>query len=313
MPRHLPFSLKPEFVRGCTMRCVFCALRHQTWAEEKYEFIKLDLWERYLEAVAAWRPKVRIEIANRGEPTLHPDFLFLIQKGRAYLPKAQFLVSTNGDHILKVGLKGFKEFVYDAMEAGVNCFLLDAYTPKRLREFTELFQGEADTFFDGDSRKAGLNPYPYRGPDWKAISIKDAVTHPAAFGGREVKENVILKYHNQGGLAVVDGPAAKIYNIPVLKEPLKIGCVRVAREFVMWFDGQVPLCCDTWNDSHIIGKFPDQSLPELWDALDPAREHLLVKRDRAGLVPCNKCSEGPGKRWGLEKDWFDGDEGKTKT
>lgn len=71
----------------------------------------------------------------------------------------------------------------------------------------------------------------------------------------------------------------------------------------MWYDGSVPLCCDDWADKHIVGKFPERSLPELWDAYDPARREL-VKKNRAGLTPCNKCSERAGMRFGLELDWF---------
>lgn len=297
MPRHLPYSLKPEFVRGCTMRCVFCALRHQEWAEQHYEYIDIGLWERYVNAVAEWRPKVRVEIANRGEPTLHPDFLKMIEMTRTTLPKAQILVSTNGDLSNDIGLPAFREFVFDALSLGVNCFLLDCYTPKRVRDFTELFKEDAGTFFGDDPNKPGLNPYPYRGPRWKAISLKDATPKPAP------RENVILQYHNQGGNAVVEGNAAKLYNIPVLTEPLERMCVRPFREMPMWFDGSVPICCDDWADAHIIGRFPEQSLPELWDAYDDVRQNLINK-DRGAQSPCDKCSERQGQRWGLELDWF---------
>ncbi len=298
MPRHLPYSLKPEFVRGCTMRCVFCGLRNQPWAEEKYEYISAELWGQYVEAVAVWRPRVRVEIANRGEPTVHPHFLELIRMGRAALPKAQFLVSTNGDLSDQIGLKEFRELIREAQTRGVNCFLLDCYTPKRLREFRELFAGDANLFFDD-----GANPYPYRGPDWRALIIKDACTYKSE-DGRAPKENVILNYHNQGGNAIVDGTAARMYpNVTALAAPLERMCVRPFREMPIWFDGSVPLCCDDWGDKHIVGRFPDQTLPELWDALDPARREL-VKKNRAGLSPCNKCSEGQGKRFGLELNWF---------
>lgn len=304
--KHLPYSLKPELVRGCTMRCVFCALRHQTWAEEKYEFITDKLWHQYCEEVAVWRPKVRIEIANRGEPTLHPKFIEHIKYARKVAPKVQILVSTNGDLSIKTGLPGFKDFVCEAMEAGVNCFLLDCYTPKRLKDFLALFEGEAGTFFDGDTQKAGLNPYPYRGPDWKAISIKDAVPHrepESLFKSHAIKENVLLHYHNQGGNAVVDGASAKIYPITVLKEPLKKMCVRPFREMPMWYDGSVPICCDDWADKNIIGKFPEQPLAEIWDAYDGVRRNL-INRDRGAQKPCDKCSEREGKRFGLELNWF---------
>lgn len=302
--RHLPYSLKPEFVRGCTMRCVFCGLRNQSWAEGPYQYISEALWQRYVEAVAEWRPKVRVEIANRGEPTLHPRFIDLIRVGRGALPRAQFLVSTNGDLAKVLGLKSFRLWVKRAMEAGVNCFLLDCYTPKRYLEFVELFAGEAGTYFSEESaNKAGVNPYPYRGPDWKAIIIKDATTHKVE-GGRAARENVLLKYHNQGGNARVTGPAAKIYpNVQPIAEPLQRMCVRPFREMPMWFDGSVPICCDDWGDSHIVGRFPERTLPELWDAYDEVRE-ALIRKDRGAQQPCAGCTEGQGKRFGLEMGWF---------
>jgi MoaA/NifB/PqqE/SkfB family radical SAM enzyme len=281
------------------MRCVFCALRHQSWAEERYEFITRELWTQYVEALGVWRPKVRVEIANRGEPTLHPEFLDLMCIGRAALPKAQFLVSTNGDLSDKIGLEAFRTFVFEALEAGVNCFLLDCYTMKRLNDFQALFKDVAGAFFDkSGSAKPGLNPYPYRGPDWKAISIKDAVPRP-------VKENVILQYHNQGGNAILPNAAAeRLYpGIQVLEQPLERMCVRPFREMPMWFDGSVPICCDDWADVHIIGKFPEQSLPEIWDAYDEVRANL-IRKDRGAQKPCNKCSERAGQRYGLELDWF---------
>lgn len=301
--RHLPYSLKPEFVRGCTLRCVFCGLRNQAWAEEKYEYMPEALWRQYVDAVAAWRPKVRIEIANRGEPTIHPQFLEFIAIARKALPKAQFLVSTNGDLSDRIGLVEFKEFIRQAQYLGVNCFLLDCYTPKRLKDFRALFAGEANAFFDD-----GANPYPYRGPDWRALIIKDACTYKKEEGGRAPKENIILHYHNQGGNADVGpGPAAKMYpNVRPITEPLARMCVRPFREMPMWFDGSVPICCDDWADKKIVGVFPERSLPDLWNAYDAVRASLIA-RDRGAHEPCNKCTEQQGKRFGLELGWFAND------
>lgn len=302
--RHLPYSLKPELVRGCTMRCVFCALKNQDWAESEYQYMGDELWGQYTEAVAAWRPKVRMEIANRGEPTIHPRFLELIRVARRALPKVQILVSTNGDLSDRIGLPAFREWVREAQEAGVNCFLLDCYTPRRLREFRELFAGQAGAFFDEDTaRRAGANPYPYRGPKWRALIIKDAVPQRREDGGRAPRESVILQYHNQGGNAVTTGPAAKIYGLSLPDKPLERMCVRPFREFPMWFDGSVPICCDDWADRHIVGRFPDSSLAELWDAYDPVRRNLIA-RWRGGQEPCNRCTERQGQRFGLELNWF---------
>jgi hypothetical protein len=259
-----------------------------------------DLWIDYCRAVRDWKPKVRIEIANRGEPTMHPQFIRFIRIARKLLPQAQFLVSTNGDLVNVLGLPLFREWVAEAQAEGVNCFLLDCYTPKRLREFTVLFKGAADLFFGDEA----MSPYGYRGPNWRALIIKDATTYKSELG-RVPRENVILHYHNQGGFADVGpGRASKIYpNVRPVAAPLARMCVRPFREMPMWFDGSVPFCCDDWGDAHIIGSFPERSLPDLWDAYDEVRANLIA-RDRGAQKPCDKCTEGQGKRFGLELSWF---------
>jgi len=273
------------------MRCVFCSLRHQTWAEEKYEYISEELWKQYIDAVAEWLPKCRMEIANRGEQTIHSKFLELIAYARQKLPRVQILVSTNGDLSQKIREENYVFWVDQAQQAGVNIFMFDCYTQPRLDQFTRLFSGRTELFFDG------FNPYPYRSGKFKALCIKDAVPRP-------VKENRILQYHNQGGNAVVSGKAAELYNIPVLEEPLQRMCARPFREMPMWLDGSIPICCDDWADKGVVGKFPDKTLKELWLLYDPYRKNLLEK-NRGAQKPCDKCSERAGFRWALEKKWFD--------
>lgn len=302
MPRHNPYVVKPEFVRGCTMRCVFCGLRHQKWAEWDWEYIDPALFERYCKDLGEWLPKCRMEIANRGEETYHPQFMDMIRIAKKYVPKVQIMVTTNTDLTRIYGAEGFREWVQKAMDAGVNVFLLDCYTKKRLSEITEAFQGMFSTYFENDLGEGAehVTPYGYRGPNYKAIVIKDASPAP--------KESILLQYHNQGNNAnTSDNPnALRMYpNVSTPKEPVQRMCVRPFREFPMWYDGSVPICCDDWGDKHIIGKFPDMTLPELWDAYDFSRRNLLNKDRDANGEPCRFCTERSGFRWGLEKDWFE--------
>lgn len=299
MGRHLPYSIKPELVRGCTMRCVFCGLRHQSWAEQEYKMVDTSFFRNYCIDMNRWRPKVRMEIANRGEQTIHPEFIELMAWARVLMPKVQILVTTNTDMMVHLEQDPhlFREWVEECMKAGVNIFMLDCYTPKRLKLITEAFHGRYGTFFE-DEQGSSLNPYPYRGPDFKAICIKDATPAP--------KENVLLHYHNQGGNADVsdNANALRMYpNVTPPKEPLKWMCTRPFREFPIWYDGSVPICCDDWGDQAIVGKYPEQSLPELWDLYDPYRKNL-IDRNRAAQMPCAVCTERQGKRFGLELNWF---------
>jgi hypothetical protein len=239
-----------------------------------------------------------MEIANRGEQTIHPEFIEMIALARVFMPKVQILVTTNTDMLnhLESDPVLFRKWTEECMSAGVNGFLLDCYTPKRLQIITEAFQGIAETFFVEEGYSP--NPYLYRGPDFKAIYIKDATPAP--------KENVILHYHNQGGNANVsdNANALRMYpNVTLPKEPLKWMCVRPFREFAMWYDGSIPVCCDDWADQAIVGRYPEHSLPELWDKFDSYRLNLINK-DRAAQQPCVLCTEKQGRRFGLEMGWF---------
>jgi hypothetical protein len=292
---HLPYVFKPELVRGCTMRCVFCGLRHQEWADEPIQMMSLHLWIQYINAIEAWRPNCRIEIANRGEQTLHPQYLTMVAYARQRLPKCYIVNSTNGDLVNIMGMKTYKLWVTEALNAGVNVFLLDCYTPKRLVDFTELFADSPDVhaFFEDD-----FNPYLKREPSFRAICVKDATPSP--------KENMLLHYHNQGNNAnVSDNPNALRMYPNVVTPPTSYPrmCTRPFREFPMWYNGDVPICCDDWADEAIVGKFPNETLPELWVKYDPWRV-CLINRTRSTIMPCKLCSEAHGKRFGLELDWF---------
>jgi len=283
------------------MRCVFCGLRHQDWAEKAWEYIDPDLFERYCRALGEWLPKCRMEIANRGEQTFHPDFMRMIVMARTYIPKVQILVTTNTDLINVHGVEGFRDWIKQATTLGVNIFLLDCYTKKRLEVVRGVMEGMYGTYFENDLGEGAehITPYGYHGPNYKAIVIKDATMAP--------KESVLLQYHNQGNNAnVQDNPnALKMYpNVSTPAQPVERMCIRPFREFPMWFDGSVPVCCDDWADQRIIGKFPDNSLPELWDMYDDTRKNLLRKDRAANGEPCKFCTERAGFRWGLEKDWF---------
>src|SRR5688572_774355 len=52
--RHNPFTVKLELVRGCTMRCSFCALRTMDWAinREEYKFMDENIFYAMIDDLA---------------------------------------------------------------------------------------------------------------------------------------------------------------------------------------------------------------------------------------------------------------------
>jgi len=296
---HKPYAIKLELVRGCTARCPFCALRHMPWVDEEYRYMSIDTFTHIMLDLQNWLPKFRLEFANRGEPTLHPDLLEMTRIARKINPKCQILLTSNTDLMVKNGEEWYYQTIKNFYEIGGNIALLDCYVPNRYQKVMELFNGKfsfVEQFF-GENE---FNPYHYRNEKFKALCIKDAAVYEGA-----AKENKILYYHNQGGNAHLDNEAQqKIWTIEQPKEPLQKMCVRPFRELTIHYDGTVPVCCDDWSEQQIIGKTSEGSLIEIWYSNFNEQRKRLLSKDRTAM-PCNKCSVGAGNRVGLEMNWFE--------
>ena len=68
-----------------------------------------------------------------------------------------------------------------------------------------------------------------------------------------------------------------------------------ARMVIAW-DGTVFGCCNSWRDEFVVGKYPDQSIMELWNSerMDELRV-LAMNPDRA--EPCKSCWVGTSYTW----------------
>ncbi|MEI9941031.1 MAG: radical SAM protein [Pseudomonadota bacterium] len=68
-------------------------------------------------------------------------------------------------------------------------------------------------------------------------------------------------------------------------------CVLPFRDMNVWADGKAVLCCDDWNEEHVVGDLNTQSLSEIWNG--PALHHAR-SRHMAGcgneLEICGKCN-----------------------
>ena len=289
MPRHNPFTVKIEPVRGCTQRCPFCAYSNMPWQDEPFRFMEMDLFKKIVNDLAGWAPKHRMEFAERGEPTMHPQILQFLAYARLALPKVQLTITTNGDR-LQNKRQEFEEWVSEAFEHGANFIMIDCYWQERYEQMQLLFP-EASDFFDN-----GIHPYKYVGPKHKEIILVNAAPG---------MDNIIRFYQNQGGNVDVVKARSVGYDIPDVGKPLEKMCVRPFRELVIHYDGTIPICCNDWREETPIAKFPnDGSLEKIWDEWVDVFRYRLLKKDRATIPTCAKCSERAGFRVGLEMNWF---------
>ena len=68
-------------------------------------------------------------------------------------------------------------------------------------------------------------------------------------------------------------------------------CVLPFRDMSIWADGRAVLCCDDWNEEHVVGDLNTQSLAEIWNgaALHHARSLHMAGRG-AELEICSRCN-----------------------
>ena len=68
-------------------------------------------------------------------------------------------------------------------------------------------------------------------------------------------------------------------------------CVLPFRDMSIWADGRAVLCCDDWNETHVVGDLNTQSLAEIWNGepLHKARALHMAGRG-ADLEICSKCN-----------------------
>lgn len=75
-------------------------------------------------------------------------------------------------------------------------------------------------------------------------------------------------------------------------------CGHPFQRLVIGYDGKAYGCCNSWNDEYVVGKFPEQSLWELWNCerMGELRQMALERPQKTGF-PCNDCSVGSSYMW----------------
>lgn len=299
MGKHLPYAIRIEPVRGCNRRCPFCSLRMMPWKDSPYVYMEEVLFFRIVDELRIWRPKGRLDLDQRGEPSLHPSLLRLLAYTREQLPATQIAMFTNCDQLDILGEDKFRDWLHELFDAGLNVAILDCYTTRHYDWLTKMGLPGAIDFYKGK-----FNPYQYQNPKLRVPLIVDATPRRIDEAGGSSRFWRYLM--NQAGNVDVDLATHAGYKIAT--QTYKGMCSQPFNDMVLQLDDtgarvMVPICCEDWSQELIVGCFPDVSLESLWWQFDPYRR-ILIEEGRTALNTCAKCSNPPF-RASLNKTWFD--------
>ena len=283
-----PFNVTLELTRGCNLRCHFCAVSaiHDK-PGSGYKFMEESTLRKALTDVKSLGWNCRVGFAMRGEPTLHPDYVGMVRATREILPRAHVTMLTNAGGLLRK--PGPVANVQALFDAGLSVLGLDDYegikfVPKVL-EAIESAPNSAK-LKSGVKHRMGFTFYKYpqdvRGNPHKRrplgtrtlVQIRDISVEDA-----DKKKGTHGKIFNYAGLSAPpdDSMSGK-------------RCHHPFRQIAIHWDGNVPLCCNTWDSPYHVGNTNSTPVGELWqsDALGAAREKLI--RGERDFTPCLGCN-----------------------
>lgn len=288
-----PYCIQIELALGCNLQCSFCGLNGvQERPGKGMRFMTPQTAEVVAKAIAAsgWNP--RLEFARRGEPSMNPDFIAIIEVFRRWNPTLQIMMTSNGGGFLR--RPGIENNVARLFEAGLNILVLDDYrTVNIVPKIRAWMYEKQELYFKSGGAPASF-PRLYEYPADKRGNPHQRYPKGTKFISfvQDIEEAV------KGNHATINNHAG--HGAPLRDYPKR--CAKPFREVGINYDGSIDLCCIDWVSEYRIGTLHENTLEELWqhDKMNAARQYLY-QGERSALRPCDGCDH-PSHRVGLLPD-----------
>lgn len=279
--RYSPWVWSVEFVRGCNLKCWHCTARLM-----KKRFMSLETWEDMCKIMAEMTPYRRLELAQAGEPTLHPHLIECLKMAKRITPTTQIQVTTNGLTLLS-GKADLKEL----FEAGANSVYIDMYGS--VEKHIELAKASGAEWYKYDKPQEIAS-----GPDHRMANT---------FYGDPKMRLVILQDHPEerlrwrrsGRLSTflnhIDFKASLPYGLVPVREPYHRKCTLPMRYSSLSVDGDYLFCCiDFWCESagHLgnVSKGSPGFIDFWFGRLMQSIRRNLIIGDREKIPYCSRCN-----------------------
>lgn len=294
-----PWSMQLEVTWGCNRRCWFCGIHDTPHAPRAgYRFMDVDLVREVGRQCNAWKPNMRMEFGTGGEPPMHPRFFDVVDALRTTCPKMQIMVQTNVESWATSG-DAARAWIAEWFGRGGNFLVLNCYKVGLKAQMEEWLAGtpwEAIDFYGNNPDHRSM--YHYVSPKAQTIFICEDLGLMTLQGATaKVPQRWI---NNQGG--GTPDAAMERAGVEVHAAPLERRCTMPFRQLVLSWDGRAPLCCYDWTDRLVVGKFPEQSLQEIWNGRPMQLARFLLYRSKRTFLPCATCDFHGGFRFGFMQD-----------
>jgi pyruvate-formate lyase-activating enzyme len=266
-----PQGMIIEPTNACNLRCRMCSV----WGEgvqrdRAIGYISKEVWGGAIEELGSWPVPIGLYVYGAGEPLLHPEFFDIVGAAKR---KANISVGflCNATLFDRDKAKATVELGVDTLSFSVDGAQKDVF--EYYRKGAVLERVEENIKFLLAIRTDGKPSVSLRMVNHEEADVQMFVEKWAGH-----VESITISRKR---------PVQRETSLPVrLRQP----CPLIYRQMIMGWDGTVVLCCeDNWGDA-VIGRFPDESLYEIWNGrlLQRARRlHETGRYDEIAL--CSTC------------------------
>lgn len=270
-----------ELTNHCNLRCSMCNFHSPEVVQRREKgFMKKELALRLLDEVAALSPgRPWVALHGAGEPLLHSDLPEVLSHGAArgldigFLTNAVLLSSGMSETILSTGLSWIG-FSID----GTNRELFNKY---RCGADYEFVVGNVLAFLDQMHKSR---------PGLKTVvnmtmqeEMKDDVPDFVRFWIDKVDEVLVSPFR----------PVGSRDNVLARELPLtqRIPCYMLNSMMVIYWNGEVGLCCEDWFNDGRMGDTRTDSLQSIWSNQKFSHYRDLDVRGHSAEIPlCRDCN-----------------------
>ena len=274
-----PWAWALEPVRGCNLKCWHCPAR--LLPHGQYQLMTPAVWRALWQVIAACTPGRRVEMAQMGEPTLHPEMLSYLRVARQLSPSSQIQITTNGTELM-AGRVTYR----DLFKAGLNVCYVDMYHDHEAHR--QLARNSRIPFYDYLTPPPDApSPWGYHGPDFQLIVL---MQNPSNWPEAKKHRNHIGTFLNH-----LDWDVAEKHGVHPVTQPLQKYCAQPFKYVTVTVDGDYVLCCQDFlgETAGTLGNVQDgpEGFLRFWfgPRMMEARRELLTG-NRAALSECARCN-----------------------
>jgi sulfatase maturation enzyme AslB (radical SAM superfamily) len=274
-----PWAWALEPVRGCNLACWHCSAR--LLPKGQYQYMSEDTWKALWTIVRVATPRRRVEMAQMGEPTLHPAMLDFLRLARAISPQTQIQITTNGTQLIAGKVR-----YADLFAAGVNVMYVDMYHDAA--HHIALAKESGVPFYEYlNPPPKALSPWTYYGPTFRLIVLME---NPTNWPQRRKSLRGLGTFGNH-----LDWPVAEKHGLKPVLQPLHRVCIQPFKYVPVTYAGDFIFCCQDFmgETAGSLGNVNGgtAAFAKFWfgRAMQEARRALMTG-NRAAISQCARCS-----------------------